>query len=138
MPSVGAIEEYARIIRVARRTRTQAQQDTAKGMVTKVQAIAHTQLEGWAVQEWEERVDSGEVKANEMIDQVRFWKGVTRRIEAGRCTFPLGFFFAKSRMSRAKGATNWSTYGVWGPEFRSAVGEGEMVLISAIVFGFEI
>lgn len=42
MPSVGAIEEYARIIRVARRTRAQAQQDTAKGMVMKVQAIAHT------------------------------------------------------------------------------------------------
>lgn len=90
------------------------------------------------MQEREERVDSGEVKADEMVDQVRVWKGVTRRVEAGRCTFPLVFFFVKSRMSRAKGATNWNTYRVWGPEFGSAVGERKMVLVGAIVFRFEI
>ena len=43
----------------------------------------------WAVQERVEEVDSGEVKVDEMFDQVRLWKGVTRRIEAERSAFPL-------------------------------------------------
>jgi hypothetical protein len=89
MPSVGAIEEYARIIRVARCTRAQAHQDAAKGLVTKVQAVAQTLLEGWAVQEREEKVDSREVKVDELVDQVGLWKGVTRRVEAEGGTFPL-------------------------------------------------
>jgi hypothetical protein len=55
------------------------------------------------VQEREERVDSGEVKADEMVDQVRVWKGVTRRVEAGRCTFPLVFFFRQESDEQGKG-----------------------------------
>jgi hypothetical protein len=95
MPSVGAIEEYARIIRVARRTRAQTQQDTAKGMVMKVQAVAQLQFKGWAVQEREESVDSGEEKVDEMVDEVRLWKGVTRRVEAEGSTLPLVFYISK-------------------------------------------
>jgi hypothetical protein len=33
----------------------------------KVQAVAQMHLKGWAVQEREENVESGEVKVNEMI-----------------------------------------------------------------------
>jgi len=55
-------------------------------------------LKGWAVQEREENVDSGEVEVNEMIHQVLLWKGVTRRFKAEGGRFPL--FWS---MSRAKG-----------------------------------
>jgi hypothetical protein len=89
MQNIGAIEEYARIFRVARRTRAQAQQDTAKGLVAEVQAVTQSLLEGWAVQEWEKEVDSGEVEADEMVDQVRLWKGETRRVEVEGSAFPL-------------------------------------------------
>jgi len=46
-------------------------------------------LKGWAVQEREENVESGEVEVNEMIHQVRVWKGVVRRVVAKGGTFPL-------------------------------------------------
>jgi hypothetical protein len=116
MPSGGTIEEYARIIRVARRTRAYTQQYTAKGMVAKVQTVAQVHLKGWAVQEREEDVVSGEVEVNEMIHQVRLRKGVLRRIEAEGRTFPRTL----------------------GPEFGSAVSQRGMVSFVATVFGFEI
>lgn len=55
----------------------------------KVQAVAQMHLKGWAVQEREENVESGEVKVNEMIHQVRLRKDVRRRVEAEGGTFPL-------------------------------------------------
>ena len=89
MPSDRAVKEHARIIRVTRGTRTDAQQHAAKGLVAQVQAIAQIRLKCWAVQEWEENVDAREEKVDEMIDQVWFWKGVTRGLVAKGCAFPL-------------------------------------------------
>jgi hypothetical protein len=63
-------------------------------------------LKRWAVQERVENVDSGEVKVDEMFDQVWLWKGVTRRIEAERSAFPLFSFRKQSRISRAKGCND--------------------------------
>jgi hypothetical protein len=101
-----------------------------------MQAVAQIHLKSWAVQEREENVESGEVKVNEMIHQVRLWKAV-RRVEAEWGTFPLFW-----PMSKAKGITARSernTYGFLGPEFWSAVSQCTVVsLVVAIVFGFEV
>jgi len=57
-------------------------------------------LEGWAMQDGKENVESREVEVNEMIHQVRLWKGIARRVDAEGGTFPLFL-----QMSRANGAT---------------------------------
>lgn len=46
-------------------------------------------LKNWAVQERKKNVESGEVEINEMIQQVRLWKGVMRLVEGEGSTFPL-------------------------------------------------
>jgi hypothetical protein len=54
------------------------------------------------MQEREEKVDSGEVKFDEVVDQVRLWKVVTGQVEEQGSTLPLQIV---GRVSRAKGAT---------------------------------
>jgi hypothetical protein len=65
-----------------------------------VQAVAQMLFKRWAVQERVEEVDPGEVKVDEMFDQVWLWKGVTGRIEAERSAFPL-FLFRKKKLELA-------------------------------------
>ncbi len=89
VPRGRALEEHAGIIRVARRTRAQAQQHAPKPLVAEVQVVAQVPLERRAVQERDEQVDAREKQVDEMVDQVWLWKVVTGRVEAEGGALPL-------------------------------------------------
>ena len=82
VPSGRALEEHARVIRVARCTRAQAQQHAPKGLVTEVQVVTQILFERRAVQERDEKVDTREIQVDEMVDQVWLWETVARWVEA--------------------------------------------------------
>jgi hypothetical protein len=89
VPCGKAFEQHAGIIRVARRARANAQQHAPKVLVAKVQAVTQIPFKRWAVQQREIKVDTREEKFDELFDQIRFWKGVSRRVERDRGSFPL-------------------------------------------------
>jgi len=61
-------KKHMRIIRIAHSTGTQAQQHASERLVTQVQAVVQLPLERGAVQEREEKVDTGKVEAYEVVD----------------------------------------------------------------------